>query len=113
MQHLKIITSESTNGSIQQPLVYKSRHNWLRLIQTSHSSYHCTSMSKLTRPGPWQLRYLIVDKEVDVLSFLTSNGVGKVVTIEPGIQPAKQIVRLDVTSVCITDSPHYSGLLCP
>ena len=53
-------------------------------------------MSKLTRPGPWQLRFLIVDKETGVLSFLTSNGVGNVVTVEPSINPEKQTVRLDI-----------------
>ena len=47
--------------------------------------------------GPWQLRFLTVDEELqqaDVLSFLTSNGVGNQVTVEPGIQPDKQTVRL-------------------
>ena len=62
-------------------------------------------MSKLTR-GPWQLRFLTIHKENNVLSFLTSNGVGNVVTVEPGIQPEKQIVRLDIISICIIDSPN-------
>ena len=69
-------------------------------------------MAKLTT-GAWRLRFLTIDKETDELSFLTNNGVGNQVTVEPGIQPIKQTVRLDIISVGITDSRHYSGLLCP
>ena len=52
--------------------------------------------------GPWQLRFLIIDKE-SVLSFLTSNGVGEVVTVQRIIDPFRQTVRLrlDIISVCI------------
>ena len=103
---------ESLNEVFSKPFVYKSPHdNWLHLIQTPHSSYHCTSMS--LRPGPWKLRFLIVDKETDVLSYLTSNGVDNAVTIESKEEPSKQTVRLDIISVCITDGPHYSGSLSP
>ena len=70
-------------------------------------------MSKLTRTGPWRLRFLIIDKETNVESFLTSNDVEEVVTVEPEIRPNNQTVRLDIISVCIIDNPHYSGLLCP
>ena len=59
-----------------------------------HTLYKC-----LTRPGPWQLRFLTIDKETGVLSFLTSNGVGNVVTIETSIDPVNQTVRLDIISV--------------
>ena len=70
-------------------------------------------MSKPVRPGPWELRFLIVNTELNVLSFLTSNGVGNVVTVEPEILPpsARQKVRLDIISAWIIDRPHCSGLL--
>lgn len=71
-------------------------------------------MSKHITPGPWHLRFLIVDKETGALSYLTSNGVGKVVTIESKIDPPKQTVRLDIISVCVMiDGFHYSGSLYP
>ena len=78
-----------------------------------HSSYHFTSMSELTR-GPWLLRFRIIEEETGVLLFLTSNGVGNLVTVEPEIHPPseRQIVRRDIISVRIIDSPHYSGMLC-
>ena len=69
-------------------------------------------MSKVPR-GPWNIRFFALDEETNVLLFLTSNGIGNVVTVEPGIQPFRQRVRLDIISVCNIDSPHYSGLLCP
>ena len=72
-------------------------------------------MSEPTR-GPWQLRYLLIKNDVPepgVLLSLTSNGVGNVVTVVHDIQPDKQTVKLDVISVCIIDSLHYSGFLCP
>ena len=111
----KKYTSESTNGSIQQLLVYKSPHdNWLCLIQTPHSSYHSTSMYELPR-GPHLLRFLNVDKATLNLPVLTGNGVGNVITIGPEIQPPndRQIVRLDIFSICVIDRPNYSGFLCP
>ena len=114
---IKKYTSESANGSIQRPLVYKSPNdNWLRLIQTPHSSYHFTTMSKIAS-GPLLLRFAIVKDETGELFdlLLTSNGVGNVVTVEPEIfqipPSGRQIVRLDIISVCIIDSLHYSGML--
>ena len=95
-------------------MVYKSPNdNWLLLIQTPHSSYHFTSMSELIRGG--LLRFLIVNEVAGELLFLTGNGVDNVVTVEPQIHPPsnKQRVRRDIISVCIIDSPHYSGFLCP
>ena len=69
-------------------------------------------MAELTI-GAYRLRFLTIEKETHVLSFLTGNGLGNVVTVESGIQADKQTVRLDIISVCIIDSPHYSGLFCP
>ena len=52
--------------------------------------------------GPWRLRFLIVDKETGEHLFLTGNGVGKVVTVEPKADhPFKQNVRLGIFSVCM------------
>ena len=83
--------------------LYKTAIN-VCLIPTTHSTYHY-KMSKHITKGPWHLRFVIVDKETHVLSFLTSNGVGKIVTVEPGIEPPKQRVRLglDIISGCIID----------
>ena len=61
-------------------------------------------MSKIVKPGPWQLRFVIVDKENSVLSYLTSNGLGKVVTVEREDLPDRQKVRIDVFSVFIIDT---------
>ena len=61
-------------------------------------------MSEIVKPGPWQLLFVVVDRESGLLSYLTSNGLDKVVTIEPKNEPDKQKVRIDVFSVCIIDT---------
>ena len=67
----------------------------------------------IIRPGPWELRFLIVNTKLNELLFLTSNGIGNVVTVEPqNLTPSdRQKVRLDIISAWIIDRPHYSGLL--
>ena len=74
-------------------------------------------MSKIASASPLLLRFATVKEETGELTdlFLTSNGVGNVVTVEPEILPPsdRQKVRRDIISVCIIDSPHYSGFLCP
>ena len=61
-------------------------------------------MSEIVKPGPWQLLFVVVDRESGLLSYLTSNGLDKVVTIEPKNEHDKQKVRIDVFSVCINDT---------
>jgi hypothetical protein len=62
-------------------------------------------MPKLTRQGPWHLRFFIIDTETGLLLYLTSNGVGNLVTVEPAgiVVPVKQIVSLDIISVYYRD----------
>ena len=68
-------------------------------------------MSKSIRDGPWQLRFIILEREINQLLYLTSNGVGKEVTIEPKNELVRQIVRLDIILACIIDKVPYSGIL--
>jgi hypothetical protein len=69
-------------------------------------------MSDIVKPGPWQLRFVIVNREDDFLLYLTNNGLGKVVTVEPEDQPDRQIVRLNVFSVCIIDTVPTIIVVC-
>ena len=88
-------------------------HMIMGCVSFKHPTWLITvQMSKLNKLGPWYLRFLTIDKETGVLSYLTSNGVGKVVTVESKTEPPKQTVRLDIISVCNIDRVPTTVVCC-